>query len=420
MSVKPRNEDDLMMLFKYLIIARQALQRRRDRSLLTILGIIAGIGSITLLINVGLGAQKQIIGDNGLSEDLLTVRSGQVVSRNQDGNITQYNLAQAVGVASTLTSADLHAIETNPQIAQSSPVVVLNEEIEDLAGDKFSHGHVIAAKGELLELIDYEMANGSNTLNSNRPTAIIGDEVAKEFFNNSRPISHEIILGDQSFIVVGVLKKPPRLNPLNISFNYRRAVLVPFAAIEEINAQTQTHTLIYEIIARTHSDIGSQLIDDIDSAILTNHNQKQEFTVFKNNELTFLTSSIFKILRNLILVIGLIFLLVAGIGLMNAMQASVAERKLEIGLRKAVGATNQQIFHQFLVEALLLSAIGGILGVITALILGLLINYWTPIRPVIQLDIVILMLILAPTLGMLFGSQGAIQAAIQKPSEHLK
>ena len=408
-----------MMLFKYFATARQILQKRRNRSLLTILGIVAGIASITLLINVGLGAQQQIVDANSFKDNLLTIRSGQVVNRDQNGEITQYNLAQAAGVLPTLTTVDLRLIEANRQISQSSPIAVLNEEIKDLSGNKFTNGHVLAADADLLDLVDYEISHGSNTLSNDRPTAVIGDEVARELFNNSQPISHEIILGEQSFIVVGILKKPDRINPLSLGFNYRRAILVPFTTVERLNNEQQKSTPIYEILARTSQDIDSQLIDDINSSILSNHLQKQDFTIFKNNELVFITGSLFELSRNLIFIIAAIFLSVGGIGLMNAMQASVAERKLEISLRKAVGATGQQIFHQFLVESLLLSVIGGILGIITALAFGLLINYWTPLRPVIQLDIILLMLILAPVIGLLFGSQAALSAGLQKTDEHL-
>ena len=91
-----------MMIFKYLTMAQQALKRRRGRSLLTVLGIIASVGSITLLINVGLGAQRQIVGDN-VSDNLLTVRSGQAVKRDQEGRITGYNPAQVSGTAPSLS-----------------------------------------------------------------------------------------------------------------------------------------------------------------------------------------------------------------------------------------------------------------------------------------------------------------------------
>ena len=407
------------MVFKYLSMARQALKRRGGRSLLTVLGIVASIGSITLLINVGLGAQRQIVGDD-TDDNLLTIRSGQAVKRDQKGDIIGYNPAQVSGTVPSLTDKDLALIETDERIAASSPVAVLGEEIEDLTGNKFSDGHAIAADSDLLQLIGYGLSHGSNTLNGSRPTAVVGDQVARELFGNSKPISHEVILGEQSFVIVGVLKAPKRLNPFNIGFNYRRAVLVPFQAVKELNAEQGAETPIYEILAQTTASIDRQLVEDINSSILVNHHQKQDFSIFRNNELVFLTASIFKIIRNLTIVVGLIFLAVGGIGLMNAMQASAAERRLEIGIRKAVGATSQQIFHQFLVEALLLSLIGGILGILTALMLGLFVSYWTPIRPVIQLDVIVLMLTLTQAVGLLFGSQAAIGAALQRPGDHLQ
>ena len=408
-----------MMILKYLHIARQSLKQRRGRSFLTILGIVFGIGSITLLINFGLGAQQQILHDNGFRDDLLTVRSGQTIVRDQDGNITQYNFAQNVGVLPTLTVNDFQSVQSNKNITKATPIVHLNEEIKDLSDNKFQNGHVIAANEHLFDLIDYKMALGHNNLDKNKLTVIIGDEVARELFNNSRPIAHEIVIGEYNFIVVGVLQKPIQLNLLNINFNYRRAVIMPFETLQSINNQTENATLIYEILAQTEKQAGRQVVEDISEKILENHRQKQDFAVFKNNELVFLTRHFFQIFRNLTIIISILFLTIGGIGLMNAMQASIAERKLEISIRKAVGATNQQILNQFLVEALLLSKIGGFLGISVALFLGLLIDYWTPIQPVIQIDVIILMLILAPAVGLIFGSQPAIQAALQQPGDNL-
>ncbi len=409
-----------MMIFKHLQIAKQSIKQKRGRSLLTILGIVCGIGSITLLINFGLGAQKQIIGEDSFRDNFLTIRSGQAVTHDQNGEIKQYNLSQATGILPSLTVDDLRSVQLNRAIDKATPIVSLNEEIKDLSGNRFQDGHVIAADADLLDLIGYEINHGANTLDDDKLTLVIGDEVAKELFNNSRPISHEIIINGRNFIIVGVLKDPKRINPLNIGFNYRRAVIMPFGTLEKINAQTENETFIYEILARTRKDIDNQIINEVVEQVLKNHKQKQDFAVFKSNELVFVTSYIFKLFRNLIIVIAVIFLTIAGIGLANAMQASVAERKLEISVRKAVGATNQQILNQFLIEALLISKIGGFLGIIIALILGLAIDYWTPVRPVIQLDVIILMLILAPLIGLIFGAQAAAQAALQKPGENFK
>ena len=409
-----------MMVFKYLQIAKQSIRQRRGRSLLTILGIICGISSITLLINFGLGAQKQITGEINADNNRLTVRSGQTVTRDQNGEINQYNLSQAGGILPSLKVDDLRSLQLNKAIDKVTPVVSLNEEIKDLSGNRFQNGHVIAADEDLLDLIGYEINHGANTLDDDKLTLVIGDEVAKELFNNSRPISHEIIIAEHDFIIVGVLKNPEKINPLNIDFNYRRAVIMPFGTLEQINAQKENETLIYEILVQTKAEVDNKIINEISKAVLINHKQKHDFTVFKNNGLVFVTSYIFRLFRNLVVVVSIIFLIIAGISLANAMQASVAERKLEISVRKAVGATNQQILNQFLIEALVISKIGGFLGVIIALTLGLVIDYWTPIRPVIQIDVIVLMLILSSLIGLIFGAQAAAQAALQKPWENFK
>ena len=409
-----------MMLLKYIQIARQALKQKRDRSLITILGIVCGIAGITLLINFGLGVQRQIVNEDNSGDNLLVVRSGQAVSSSASGKITRYNFAQASGIAPVLAASDLEAVEAVEAVEKATPVAVLNEEVKDLSGNRFRNGHVIAADGDLLSLVGYEMKHGTNTLNGNKQTVVIGDEVARELFDNSRPISHEIIIGGERFIVVGVLKNPERLNPFNVGFNYRRAVIMPFAALEALNAESETETLVYEILAETKTTVDNQIVEEVTERILENHDQEQLFTVFRNNELVFLTGYAFDLFRDLTIIISIVFLMLGGISLTNAMQASVAERKLEIGIRKAVGATNQQIMNQFMVEALILSSIAGLLGILLALAFGLAVDYWTPIRPVIQLDVIGLMVILSPLLGLIFGAQASAQAALQKPGDILK
>ncbi|MYB40328.1 FtsX-like permease family protein [Candidatus Saccharibacteria bacterium] len=409
-----------MMLLKYIQIARQALKQKRDRSLITILGIVCGIAGITLLINFGLGVQRQIVNEDNSGDNLLVVRSGQAVSSSASGKITRYNFAQSSGVAPALTAGDLKAVEGVEAVEKATPVTVLNEEIKDLSGSRFHNGHVIAADADLLGLIGYEMNHGTNTLNGTKQTVVIGDEVARELFDNSRPISHEIIIGGERFIVVGVLKNPERLNPFNVGFNYRRAVIMPFAALEALNAESETETLIYEILAKTKTAVDNQIVEEVTERVLENHDQEQNFTVFRNNELVFLTGYAFDLFRDLTIIISIVFLMLGGISLTNAMQASVAERRLEIGIRKAVGATNQQIMNQFMIEALILSSVAGFLGILLALAFGLAIDYWTPIRPVIQLDVIGLMLVLSPLLGLIFGAQASAQAALQKPGDILK
>lgn len=409
-----------MMLLKYVQIARQALKQQRDRSLITILGIVCGVAGITLLINFGLGAQRQIVDEGNSGDNLLVIRSGQAVSSAADGKITRYNFAQASGIAPALTTADLEAVEAVEAVEKATPVAVLNEGIENLAGDRFRNGHAVAADADLLSLAGYEMEHGTNTLDGGKRTAVIGDEVARELFDDSRPISHEVIVGGERFIVVGVLKNPERLNPFNIGFNYRRAVIVPFAALAAAEGESEAGSLIYEILAETETAVDARTVEEVSERILENGDRERNFTVFRNNELVFLTGYAFDLFRDLTVIVSIVFLILGGVSLANAMQASVAERRLEIGIRKAVGATNRQIMNQFMVEALILSSVAGFLGVLLALGLGLAIDHWTPVRPVIQLDVIGLMLVLSALIGLIFGAQASARAALQKPGDVLQ
>ena len=386
------------------------LRQKQSRSLLTVLGLIFGVGCTTLLINLGLGVQRQLLDGSIFKDNVVTIRSGQTTTRTEDGQINRYNFAQTIAVTPTLTTADLATIQNDEQVAQAAPIMNLNQSIIGDNDKHFANGHVLATNASLLPMINYELKYGSNVLDGDKATVIIGDEVAKELFNNSRPISYEINLNDQTYIVVGVLDQANTFDPLGLGFNYRRAVLVPFQTATQNLAANQLR--IYEILAQTTSN-DQQLVANLERKISQNHNQKRDFSVFRNSELLFLTDYSFNLARQIIIGISIIFLFIGGIGIMNAMNASIAERRLEIKLRKIFGATNQQIVYQFLTEALVLSLVGGMIGICLALLTSFLVDYATPIEPVIQLDVIGLMLILTVAIGFIFGSRAAIQAALQ-------
>ena len=408
------------MFFKYFQDSIRGLRHKLSRSLLAVLGLILGVTAAALVINTGLGLQQQVVNHNNLNTNLLTLRSGQAIISNDQGQIIQYNLSQAIGTPPTLDQIDLDTMTIQSNITKIAPIVNLNQAIKDNSGDSFLNGHVLATNHHLLDLANLSLEHGLNTLDSNRPTIIIGEEVAKELFNDSRPISGQINLDDQTYTIAGILKQPRIFNPLNIGFNYNRAVLLPYDYYIQNNPQTLETPFIYEIMAHSDEGIDSQFLNNLENQILINHNQEKNFSLFQNSDLLFLTNNFFDVMRSVMIIIALFFFAVGGFSLMHALKASFLEKKLEISLRKVVGATNQQILKQFLVEAGTLGLIGGILGILLAISLTLIIDFFLPFGLVLQTEVLFLMLILSISVSLIFGSPLALWIASQDTAEGLK
>ena len=409
-----------MMMLKYFYIAWPYLKQKRGRSLLTVASLVCGIAIVILLVNFGSGLRRQIADNQVFNQNLITLQSGKTVVYNQAGEITGYNPAQTMGITPSLSLKDLKTFKEHPAIGAATPVAVLNQSVTNLSEDYFTNGHVLATDAQFLTIIDQDLMAGTNVLDSDRATVIIGSQLAKELFNNSRPISHELIIGQKSFIIAGVLEESNQLNPLGLNFDYQRAVLIPFETLQEINRSQEIEaTPIYMIMAQTKQPATPALMAELKKQILINHQQKQDFSLFQNNQLLWLINDTFDLATIIIGLIAVVLIIAGGISLMNAMQASVAERATEISLRKAVGATNQQILNQFLLEALILSGLGYLGGVILALVLGLALDYWSVVVPIIDIKFILYMALLVPLIALIFGGKAAIYAALQKPDKHI-
>jgi putative ABC transport system permease protein len=161
-------------------------------------------------------------------------------------------------------------------------------------------------------------------------------------------------------------------------------------------------------------------VDAIHAALLKNHGGQEDFTVLKQDESLAVANTILNLITGLIAGIAAISLIVGGIGIMNIMLVSVIERTREIGIRKAIGATNRQILSQFMVESLVLSVVGAILGVLISIMVNYLIRIATTLTPVITLPIMVISVAVSIMVGLIFGITPALKAARKDPIEALR
>jgi putative ABC transport system permease protein len=247
--------------------------------------------------------------------------------------------------------------------------------------------------------------------------AVIGADVAHNLFGELNPVGQTIHISGDNFIVRGVLAQTSGglLSVAQTDFN--AAVFIPTKAALVL---TNDKTNILQVLARSDSKDLNETQNDIHKVILKNHQGQEDFTVLKQYELLNIASSTVNIITNFVSAIAAISLLVGGIGIMDIMLVSVTERTREIGVRKAIGATNRQILAQFLIEGSALSIGGGIIGIGVALLINLLLRLYTHLGPVITLPIVILAFIVSVALGIIFSVAPALKAARKHPIDALR
>ena len=278
---------------------------------------------------------------------------------------------------------------------------------------------MIGAPAGVPEVLNQELAYGTfyENADANKDSAVIGKRVAERFFQENVPIGKSFEFRGRNFVVRGVFDEFPA-SPLAPAADYNNAIFIPYNTSREV-AGGQTH--IYQILLKpSNPDMAAQLSEDVRSSLRASRGGQEDFTVLRQDENISLADSLLTLLTTMIAAVAAVSLIVGGIGIMNVMLVSVTERTHEIGIRKAVGATNQQILSQFLLEAAVLSFVGGIVGVFMAVIVNYLLRIFTDIQPVITLPIVIAATLVSLLVGIIFGITPALRAARKDPIEALR
>ena len=381
------------------------------------LGIIVGVVSVLLIISLGEGAKQDV--QNQVKEygnDLLLIRPGNAGDR--EAGISSTSLFSTFGTNGTLNDTDVEAVTNAPDVQTVAPLSTVTG-VVSYDGKTYPNGGVIATTHTFPELLNHETEFGEffRETDEGRKFAVIGKQVAEEVFQENVPIGKALEFRGERYIVKGVLKEFDT-SPFTPGANYNNAIFIPYTtgkAVSEGNVQ------IFQILAKP-SDPHKVAIAQaqVNANLKKAHGGQEDFSVLKQTETLELTNQTLDILTGLVAAIAAISLFVGGIGVMNVMIVSVTERTHEIGVRKAVGATDKQILLQFLAEAVMLSAVGGILGVAIAYALVLYMRLFTEIGPVIPLMYAGLAIVVAVAVGAIFGVAPAVKAAKQDPITALR
>ena len=406
------------MILTNVKMALSSIRTAKVRSFLTMLGVIIGVMSVVMTVSIGEGIKNQVLSQIGkLGNNIITVRPGKSDAKGA-GKISGVSFSAPIST-STLSDADVVAIKALPGVINASPNAVITGAVTSAENSDYSAGVVIATTNDTRAVLNQTVEFGEffEPSDATKNVAVIGNSVAADLYDQRDPIGRVITIKGEEFIIRGILTAAPE-NPLNLGPNLNNAIYVPYEAGKKLVGGTAQ---ISEINIKVKD---GQTLEKISSTIkdtlYKNHNNQEDFTLVEQTEYLALANQIFTILTSFVAAIAGISLLVGGIGIMNIMLVSVSERTREIGVRKAIGATNQQILSQFLVEATVISIFGGIIGVLLSLLASFIIRISTTIHPSISLETILIATGVSTLVGVCFGMAPAIQAARKDPIEALR
>ena len=400
-------------------IAMKSLRATRVRTALTVLGIVVGVAAITMVLSLGEGAKATIRDQvKQLGSDLLTVRSGQG-TRDSHGNLVSYNFWSALG-ASTINEYDLQTIQKTQGVKAASPIMAITGSVRLNEDDQpVGNTNIIATNTDFDTVAGLKVHSGDFLDDTaDRSTVVLGNALAVQLLGSDTAIGHTVYLRGEPFTVIGILSQYNSPTNLSDLYDYNRSAFVTMDAGKEFN---QGVAQIQQINLRVSNAKDIQVVSSkIRSEIMSNHNKEDDFVVLRPEETLTLTNNVLRIATQFSSAIASISLFVGGIGIMNIMLVSVTERTREIGIRKAVGATNAQVLRQFLIEALVMSLAGGLIGVALAYGAGALVGSFFHVMPVIDWQIFGTAMAVALIVGVLFGITPALKAARKDPIEALR
>jgi putative ABC transport system permease protein len=404
----------LLQVPQTILIALRALRRNKMRSTLTVLGIVIGVASVVTMVAVGNGAQRSIQNQvASLGENLLTIYAASSRSGAVRGGL---------GTASTITLADAEAIRR-----EVSGVVAVSPEIsttaQAIASGRNWSTSIVGESEDYLRIRNWDLRSGwmftEREVRAAAKVALIGTKASSELFGPLDPVGQTVRVKNIPFVIIGLLTS----KGTGAGGNQDDRIIIPYTtAMKRITGDKYLRSVNVQIETSGLMDAAQE---QITSLLRQRHGlnagHDDDFNIFNQKEIADTANSITKIVTYLLGAIAGISLLVGGIGIMNIMLVSVTERTREIGIRMAVGAQPFAVKLQFLVEAITLSILGGLIGVLIGIGASAAIGLFTSsFKAIVSVNSIVLALAVSLAIGVFFGVYPARKAAALNPIDALR
>jgi putative ABC transport system permease protein len=395
-------------------IALRALRRNKLRSMLTALGIIIGVGAVIAMVGIGNGAKSQV--------EAQIASLGQNVILVFSGNFSSGGVRSGWGGAGTMTIEDAEAIAREvPGAIGVSPEARARQQV--LANGLNWNTQILGEGVDYLEIRDWRLEDGAmfteQDVRAAAKVCIIGRTIANELFPNENVVGQDLRIGNIPFKILGVLTAKG-LSVMNQDQD--DVVIIPYTSLmKRVSRRTNLNSVM---VQAESSAVSSRVQNDITLLLRQRHRtgggRDDDFTIRGQDEIANAATATTRTMTVLLGAIASVSLIVGGIGIMNIMLVSVTERTREIGIRMAVGAHGRDILLQFLSEAITLSSLGGIIGILLGVGAAKTLSAIAAWPTLISVTSIVIAFLFSAAVGVFFGFYPARKASQLDPIEALR
>jgi len=395
-----------MKKFNLIRMALESLKINKIRTFLSMLGVIVGVSSLIVIISFGYGAQYTILSSiESLGSNVVILLPGKDTRLLESMIGPSFLRKPLVYEDVQYLKEKMPDVKISPELNFNTTVKFGNQEVKTIA---------VGINEDLFDVSNYKIDQGRKFVAGDivgyKNVCILGNKISGQLFGSENPVGRYIRVLDSKFYIIGTLQHLGAIGYIDMD----NVVLVPITTIQAITGQKNVQVIYAKAPTGTSLDLLGTRI----KRLLTIKHGMENFSLISESQYIELASTVTNTLTVALTVIGLVALIVGGIGIMNIMLASVAERTREIGIRKAIGAKERDILLQFLFEAAFISTAGGLLGIIIGIILSSLSNRFFATR--VTSTSMIVGFLVAVSIGIFFGVYPARKASKLNPVDALR